>query len=404
MDEINLLIASDIHAAHESVKDTRVHIEQHFAGKNPLYDFVSFCKTYKNKIDYIIVPGDITDKANEDALGYCWKALNEAACHLSARLISVPGNHDIETSTLVDNRYEYLTRLELPYPTYKESLNKEFFTKGWTIIEEDNHRILLIDSTFGFPPLPDALSMFEDYQRELRFGCCSDKLISTLHSYLSVAEEKLNIAVLHHHPQEHQKRSYLKDYCTMTDGDALIEALSIHALQSGSWFIVHGHKHIPQLISNKLHSNNGPSILCSASLGSRLWDPVDTIACNQFHIVQLYNNEQYNSLCGSVKSFSWGYGVPWKLSDRSEKSFPPNSGFGYPFGMKILGDQLISFMNTNMRTILERDELFMNFPDLHNVLPDDYISLEKYLRENGFSFLDDHHSREICQLQRGVFL
>jgi predicted phosphodiesterase len=309
---LRLAVVSDIHAEDTGGEWTHVVAEptpqklQH-----PLQDLPDLIRSADIAAEYLIVPGDIANQADASGLSYAWRKLQEIAAQLGAELIAVPGNHDVITHTFAEDPRSVLKRLLPSFPTGDPNIDDQFWRDGWMMLERPDHRILLLDSTVGFPEFPRNADTSSDewksYLRAIDRGSLTVGIEMSIDRYLDRhAERKINVAIIHHHPQEHQLRTILQDtYGPMYRGSDFIDILSRNPA-SGRWIIIHGHKHVPQLVNSVSTTSNGPLILCAGSLGAKLWSPINTITRNQFHL--LTASDEFlggvGSLCGKIDSFT----------------------------------------------------------------------------------------------------
>ncbi|WP_157356707.1 metallophosphoesterase [Agromyces sp. NDB4Y10] len=398
---------SDIHAGERNGEWTHVLSEPPVArrGEQPLSDLTQLVEELQLQCDYLIAPGDIANQAEALGLSYGWRRAQALARQLQAKLIAVPGNHDVVSHSPASDPRALLKNLIPTFPTGDPALDDSFWAHGWAVIEEADHRFLLIDSTADFPPFPAHASEgdaeWEEYMTTVDRGGFPETMEDEIDAYLRSSTEKLNVAVVHHHPVEHQLRSYLHDgYGPMRRGSDLIDLLSRHPL-AGRWIVIHGHKHIPQLVNAVSASSNGPLVMCAASLGAKLWSPVNTVTRNQFHFVDVIadSDPQTPSIVGTVRSFTWGYGEGWHLSERTGAGLPGTSGFGCAEDFRQVGDRLIQHMDTDALEFVSYEELTAAVPQLPYMLPRDFTHLEDHLEARGFMFTRDRQ-QQIVQLSR----
>jgi hypothetical protein len=408
--DFRFAVVSDIHAGDERSDWTYVKIEPPVARRHrhPLCDLQLIIDQDGIRCDYLIVPGDIANQADPKGLNYAWRRLHEIADQLGARILSAPGNHDVITHDAAADPREMLKSLLPSFPTGDVDLDSEFWAKGWCSIEEPEHRILILDSTSGFPVYPvgvdKASPEWDEYKRQIDRGSITESIENEIEGYIAgLSERKINVALIHHHPQEHQLRDYLQDeYGPMFRGGSLLELFSKYP-QGGRWIIIHGHKHIPQLVNAISSSSNGPLILCAASLGAQLWSPVNTVTRNQFHVLSVSNETipGVGSICGTVESFTWGYGDGWSRSERRGSGLPGRGGFGCTIDSATLSQQIVTLMDEASLEFMPYPNLLARVPHLPYQLPRDFESLEDDLERVGFNFDRDRHDR-ITQLSRKV--
>lgn len=404
MTSLRFAVVSDVHAGARDAEWTHVFPEPPRARAltQPLRDLLDHAARAPDElqnVDYLIVPGDIADQADASGLEYAWELLNELGSVLGAELIAVPGNHDVVTRSFTPNPRGYLQSLSPPFPTRDLESNRYFWQHGWVLIERPLVRFLIIDSTASFPPYPagaaEDSAEFTEYYHALDRGAFPEETEDAIRSQLQALPHKLNVAVVHHHPQEHQARQEMQDgYGPMLRGEALLDLLAEHPT-TGRWLVIHGHKHIPQLVHATTTTSNGPVVLCAASLGAKLWSPIDTVTRNQFHIVTTLADEQsaVSSLLGRVDSYMWGYGAGWSRSYRAGAGLPGEAGFGSGLDFRALASQIVHIMDSDQLNFIDCANLSERVTSFPYLLPRDAEFLVRELDARGFAFLHDDSMR-----------
>jgi calcineurin-like phosphoesterase family protein len=397
---LSLCVLSDVHAHGAVIDDSYVSRESKYAGEytNPLVDLQECICQRSLHADYLVIPGDMTHGADISGLLFCWHELQEIAELLGAKLLAIPGNHDIVIKEHQEDIRAHLKDLNPTFPTALSSSIDSFWRDGWMLIEEATHRFLLIDTTYGISSRPYGEAAEKEYDFLVQRGKYSRAMNALIKRKLQGLPEKINIAVLHHHPQEYQSVKELKDtYGAIEGGDLLVDTLS-NCTSTGPWFIVHGHKHIPLLTNMKIHTNSGPSVLCSASVGARLWGKIGTITRNQFHIVELFNDLSFNRLCGRVTSFSWAFNFGWYTANTLAAGLPPKCGFGFLGDIRKLAEKIAQDLKNSGLQLIEYRSLLERYPQIDFLLPKDLDDLEYHLNNNGYGFLWNRGS--IMQLSK----
>lgn len=409
MTSLRVAIASDIHAGTSSSQSTHVLASPLplQRGLQPLSDLAHFIRDCELTADYLIVPGDVADQADAVGLAYGWRQVHAIADNLGASIVAVPGNHDVITHSEAIDPRALLKNLLPSFPSGESETDAKFWKQGWAVLERPDHRVLMIDSTFGFPSFPVGATEgdheWNEYMKAIDRGSFLHSVELELDDYFRDAGPSLNFAVIHHHPQEHQHKSYLQDqYGPMHRGADLLDLLSRHP-RMGRWILIHGHRHIPQLVNAVTITSNGPMVMCAASLGAKLWSPVDTIARNQFHIVDATDQDASfpGSVRGCVASYTWGYGVGWHPSERQGAGLPSTSGFGCADDFRLVSQLISSHMDANALQFAKYADLKIAVPQLPYMLPMDLEFLESDLEEKGFGFMRDRQNR-LRQINRIV--
>ncbi|MGW9264983.1 metallophosphoesterase family protein [Gordonia terrae] len=411
MAKLSIAIVSDIHADERDGAFTHVVPEPPLPrrGMHPLRDLIRVLQSENIKSDYLVAPGDIANQADATGLIYGWRSLNQIADVLEAKLIAVPGNHDIITHSNEDDPRKLLKNLLPAFPVQDRlELVDKFWEDGWSLLDEDDHRFLLIDSTRTFPSIPvsppDDSEEWVAYRKAIERGGISNATLAELELLFdTMAGDKLNIAVVHHHPQEHQMRSSLQDnYGPMERGGELLELLSSNA-KCGRWMVIHGHKHVPQLVDSIGVTSNGPIVLCAGTVGAKLWPEISTVTRNQFHLMEICNDFSpgVGRLHGAIRTLTWGSGEGWYRTERQGAGLPAVGGFGCITSLDDLTKKITSFMEDESLAFISYRALVEHVPELPFQLPGHFESIQMSLETRGYEF-SRNRRHEITQLSKVV--
>lgn len=389
MAKLRLAVMSDLHVGSTENDDTRAFVEPKMArsGMFPMSDLDALIVRESISADYLLLPGDTANKADAGGLQYGWRRAHIAAQAMGAKLLAASGNHDVVTHGPSTDRYSMLKNLLPGFPTGNLQADRDYWAHGWCVIEEEDHRFVILDSTADFPPYPDPsasdASALQDYFTVVDRGGLKPGVEAALEEYLSSATEKLNIALVHHHPMEHQLKSYMQDgYGPMRRGSDLVD-LFTKSHRSGRWFVVHGHKHVPQVAAATATSANGPVMLCSGSFGAKFWHPIENITRNQFHIVNIQSSLDGLRLSGSIESYTWGLGYGWYRSERKGSGMPGRAGFGSTADPRAITSQINSVVPQMPGSFARFEELASLVPDFPYLMPVDEEVLVELLADEG---------------------
>lgn len=384
-------IVSDIHADEFESRDTYVGSEPppSVPNQQPLTDLVNYVVEKGLSVDWLICPGDLANRSNQTGKSYGWKRLHDLSTALSAKgVFATPGNHDLVTHSKVDDPSKDLRLLNPSFPSGRDAQDTAFWQNGFSLWDDDPAaRILNINSCFEFPPHPGDDVEDEvkaEHLLQLDRGSFSRSIESAIKPVLDgLSEKPINILLCHHHPVEHERLDLFKDtYGPMDRGGELIQLLE-NSANAGRWVIIHGHKHIP-LLSTSGGSSNAPLLLCSASLGGKLWHPIVTVTKNQFHIVE-FDTDVVPGLArtrGTVRSYMWGYGAGWQ-SAQPLSGLPANCGFGVVHDFRDLAAQIRHQLSSNALEFASWQQLCASLPAMRYQGPKDLELLEDELDSIG---------------------
>lgn len=397
MTVLRLAIASDIHAAPANmVEDSYVLLEPPGKKPNqqPLEDLIAYVKKHHLSADYVVCPGDITNRADETAKVYGWRRLHDLNTALGGTgVLAAPGNHDIVTRTPNVDPRTTLRNLLPSFPTGDEAADAEFWQTGLICLEREDYRFVIVDSCHEHGPQPADLTDAQEaaYREMLNRGDFTERQQRHFDDMLQgMDERRVNVMLLHHHPKEHQLREYFKDYYgAMRGGDTLLEMIS-EAHHTGRWLIIHGHKHIPQLVTASGDSN-APIILGAASLGAVLWHPPVTVTRNLFHLVTLHLDDvpHLAPLRGTIASFMWGFGMGWRPAIGEGSGMPASCGFGNPVDHRSLVRQVRDCLDAGALSFAKWRKVVAAIPALEYQHPSEFARFEELLElENLFLHRD----------------
>jgi hypothetical protein len=178
----------------------------------------------------------------------------------------------------------------------------------------------------------------------------------------------VNVLMTHHHPLP---STHLNpdDASQMENGDRLVRLLDD---LGGPWFVVHGHKHEPDL--DYLPGGGGsPVRLACGSLGAMLRGRHGTQVRNQFHLIEFpveLCEQIHLRLGGRVRSWTWRAMSGWEPAPAGEK-LPASAGFGHRLDGDSLASELVARARGEGLPTLVRPALEDRVPKLEFMLPKD---------------------------------
>jgi len=374
---------SDLHAAPKSAEEGN-HEVKLFTDvgsasplEHPLLSLEAFITQSGLTADLIVCPGDMTNRANPQALCYVWDGLHKLKALLkSTAIIATVGNHDVDSRGHVVDSFprESLMRLSPRFPIDDDQLADHYWAHGYYITQIAGARILVINSCW-----------LHESRNDLDRGVVTSYTLEKLRKDLAVVSStKINIAVCHHHPHSHSELA-LGSEDVMRNGQQLIDLLA----DSGSWLIVHGHKHHPK-VEYAAGQDDQPIVLACGSFSGRLEGPNATVSRNYFHVVDI--DLQADSIQGTVKSWTWISGVGWKQYADAESRFPSEFGFGFHGKLAPLADSIPLHMNGEK--IMEWQDLVLKVPALSLLMPKQLKKLIENLRsKHQLNVVFDEYSR-----------
>jgi 3',5'-cyclic AMP phosphodiesterase CpdA len=341
------------------------------------------------RADYLLCPGDITNKASSDGFNEGWRCLKGLQRALGARhLLAATGNHEVSSRAgerddqpgnseqAIDPLATIQRHADYPSTALTDDARWIYWGRGYVLIEEPQVTFLLINSSH-FHPTTRA--------NEFERGRISDVAIDRLRNELAAAVDrdrtKAFVALLHHHPIPHQLLDIEQDRIDMRNGAQLIEVL----VETGvAWFVVHGHKHQGRLIQAQ-GGQGSPIVMAAGSFGVFLEGDFATKTRLQFYIVEieLLDQAAQPALRGEVRAVSWT-GSGWEVARGRAHGLPDRCGFSIPhidLGKAV--SELRRLLGQSDQPYLRWVEVLELVPDLRFLMPNDARILRTQCAANG---------------------
>jgi predicted phosphodiesterase len=329
---LRLAVLSDLHAAPRSEEKSSHEVKLFTDGlgtsplEHPLLSLEAFIEQTGLSADVVVCPGDMTNRANPQALSYVWSGLHSLKERLKARaIIATVGNHDVDSRGHGDDSFprESLMRLRPRFPVDDAALADHYWAHGYYISEISGVRFLVLNSCW-----------LHESRDALDRGVVTSYTLDRLKQELAQSHVDINVAICHHHPHAHGELGLGQDD-VMRNGQQLIDLLS----DFGSWLIIHGHKHHPK-IEYAAGQDERPVIMACGSFSGRLEGENATVSRNYFHLIDISLSEL--PIHGRVSSWTWASGMGWiKYADANSK-FPSEFGFGFQGAVAPLAARISS--------------------------------------------------------------
>lgn len=368
---ITLAVLSDLHAAPRTSDPKGIEIKLYSDGdtfalhENPLTSLHQLIDEEKLHADFVVCPGDMTNRADGGALRFVWGRLHDLKARFgAAELIATVGNHDVDSRSEEVGTVprESLMRLTPRFPIGDDALSDHFWAHGYYITIVGKVRFLVLNS-----------SWLHEHKKDLEKGAVTSYTLEKLRRDLKLpCDAEFNIAVCHHHPHVHSDLNLGNDI--MTNGQSFLDALS----QTGAWLVVHGHKHHPKIEAAQ-GDYQRPFVLACGSFSGRLEGPNATVSKNYFHMVEVEKFGEDQELRGVITSWEWVSGLGWKCYGTANTTFPSRLGFGFEGSLQGLAKQIASIMEQHK---LKRwNEMIKISPDLAHLTPRKFEALKVMLSD-----------------------
>ncbi|MGD8120362.1 metallophosphoesterase family protein [Vibrio sp. TRT 2004] len=408
-----IAIISDLHCGRGSIaKDFSIGETANAVIPDFFEDFEAFVTRESIGADYLLVSGDITHEADEEEFELAEKRILECARVLGVpleKVLVIPGNHDgnwEHESKAIQQQQDELTTLRRKYKNFR-SLSLSIKQQGnatfgnlteppWFSIHElDPFTVVAINS-----------AAHDSSESDVHHGSVCAKTIEALGSWLESNKDSLKhkciVFLLHHHPVQYPDYPYETADLSILNNSAQLMNL---ATNYDIGFIVHGHKHIPQIklhIDEVMHPVN---IICAGSFSSRLDDRWLQGQGNFFHIIDV-SLEDVKLPKGRLISWARyaGHGwINWQQKKLSGVNHIEN--FGNSLGFKELKESLSNILKNlfSRKDHVKWDEVIQaerSFGFCHSRLIEKVVqSLEKEL---GFETYPINDSTSFVFIKVGV--
>lgn len=363
MAELKIGIISDLHCRHSSSEasintflfsdEMRRPQKQH-----PIESLIKLIDKENLTVDFLLCPGDITDKIDKQGLVTGWAFLEEIQHHLKAKyLLSSIGNHDID-SHRKHNTYNFLDlpkRLKDNYPFPFEEAKKSFYSDGFCVIEIDNVMFFIFNSVYS-----------HSNESSANQSIITDDILEKIEEELGKKSDCIfKIAFTHHHPIKHSNVGFVyKDVDVIEKGDKLIEILVKNNFQ----IFIHGHKHEPRIIGY-----NSLPIFASGSFSS-LANLQETNSKNYFHILKLKPKIPKGLI------ISWEFTKCYGWDKTNGDKILPEIGFGEEIGIDIFTKKVSNYFKKEKLNYLRYTDFLNKFPNFIYYYPYEQEKIKESLK------------------------
>jgi len=295
-------------------------------GKHPVESLMNLIDTEKMIVDLTICPGDFSNKADTQGLISGWNYVLEISQRLkSDQTIATLGNHDVPSrDESVIDIFETVKGVGRDFPIRDKDKLASFWENGYCIIEDENTEILVINSV-----------KFHSNRAELDRGRITNTQLDELKSLLSPNQDKIKIALCHHHPIQHE-RFDLGSHDLMILGNELVDMLE----KNNYDILIHGHKHDPWL---RYSPGQGTLPVFSSGSFSATEQILFSDRRNTFHLLEI-TKEKGSKAKGVIKTYEYYQGKGWQKS-KGTQSIPYLTGFGSKDTIETISNQFISLVS-----------------------------------------------------------
>jgi hypothetical protein len=247
-----------------------------------------------------------------------------------------------------------------------------YWGRGYVVVPHGDVNFLLVNSSHYH-----TTTRANEYERGRIGDVALQCLTEDLRRMVDPSLEKLNVAVLHHHPIAHQDLDVKLGKIEMDNGALLVEALEKTGV---TWLIIHGHKHHPRLLLAQ-GGRARPVVFAAGSFGAQLGGALVAKSRNQFYILEadVLSQQAWPRASGRVRAWSWT-GLDWEICTRVDHGIPDGCGYRVPdvdFGS--LTTKIKALLQSHAAEFIKFDELRQGVPELEHLLPSEWATLRRAL-------------------------
>lgn len=362
--------------------------------------FVQFVVEKKITADYLVLPGDLTNKAQPQEVQLASEFVLEAADALGVqenKILFAPGNHDLDWSIFDRNdptglrlkqrydpmRYERFHFAKLVAEGTGDVFSPPYFAV-WTF---DDLVAIAYNSASHDGPLGE---------QHIHHGFADPVHIDAIRAYLdnNPPDDRIRLFIVHHHPIDFTNPvPKTPDFSLMTNSESLL--LLLHEYKFD--ILIHGHKHHPRFETHSTQTYPHLPILCSGSFSVEIDTQWAGTIDNQFHLVSLSSrNGRENGITGRITSWTNNHCKGWIPSEE----FTSGIHHIIPFGSYLMPQELDARLEPFIRKwLIDHDYILWRqivevFPELEHLPLDSAIAaftrLEKSLgRKSMYKTLQD---------------
>jgi 3',5'-cyclic AMP phosphodiesterase CpdA len=370
--KITLAIASDLHAhSNHTVSPSHLNTSapDDNANQHPITGLIALIEKERLTATALLSPGDLGHQADPQGIRYSWSALQRISLALGAEFYTATaGNHD------VDSRYQgndhapehILKGLTPSFPLGDDRFDDRYWARAYVIKDTDSFRLVLLNSSAYHGNTPT----------EKNHGRIDRQTLDDLRKDLTMrGRREINILLCHHPPHQHSELGLGEDD-VMKQGQLLLDLLG--SGQHGRWLVIHGHKHHPKL-SYAAGGGGSAIVFAAGSLCSTLFPDLQTVARNQFYLVEIDPKECTSRLLGRVRAWDWASGIGWIRGGESS-GLPAHCGFGLRADPSLVAEQIAKIVNASSVPI-PWAALTDEYADILYALPQDLNRIETELSE-----------------------
>lgn len=359
-----------------------------------LIKYVEGCEGTEDewKADFLLCPGDITDRASKKGFLTGWGKLKSLKTALRAQhLIASTGNHEVDsraesshdTSGHVEIELDPIRALQETddYPSSiwnGEDRRWVYWGRGYEFIQVSGVLFLLINSSHYH-----STTRENEYERGRIGTHIVDMLRKEIASRVKQDGIKAFVALLHHPPVNHESLDVELGRIDMTNGSKLVEVLEESQVP---WLVIHGHKHHGRLILAQGEVCQ-PVVFAAGSAGALMKGTHGLTTRLQAYLIELIVPDPDTSvlpiLQGHVRALSW-IDNSWKYATDVNHGIPDRCGFSSPpVDLSNLVRSVQDHIKNSGQSFVKWGELVDSIPQLKLLMPKQMDAIRSAFQKAG---------------------
>lgn len=305
---MKIALISDLHVGDGARSNDLKPAASLTEGENGFLDrFEDFCKDADIYADYLVVTGDVTNRASDEEIQHASHVITHVAECMKVdkeNVIYVPGNHDVNWRVIGEDdsgwsdRYAGFSDANLLFQTIDSASSGEIYDSNYfDIVEKGNAIFVRYNSAHGDGPNKKV------HNGEFDIAC-----LPALQSEMDrVKDNKIKVFITHHHPYMYPNLFPGVDYSAMQNAEALLDFLVRNEFD----LLLHGHRHVPQFKSEIRGSGKSLLVIGGGSFCAKLGDYLSESSNNQFHLISIDGVNEQEEVKGDLYSWSYTFAHGW---------------------------------------------------------------------------------------------
>jgi 3',5'-cyclic AMP phosphodiesterase CpdA len=333
---VNILVLSDLHigdSARCSSMTPKAAITSKSINEGLVDKLILRLKEDFPKIDYVVLPGDMADRAQHEQYEHLDLVIERITTDLKilpTQVVFSPGNHDVDWATLSATGADHSSerRWASRYTPIKESrVIKSSLENGVGNPFSPEYVVSWAFPGIEFIALNTAAK--DKPNDDNHPGEISREMLDAVVKAVAKsakAEDSPRVLLIHHHPIQYENMFIgWKDFSILQCPADLINFCGVQRID----MIIHGHRHQPNFKQMMSQDGRVVGVFASGSFSARFPAYVYDDLSNQAHVVSLSGrDEETSALKGALNSLAFSQVNGWRPSRRATDGIDARVPFG----------------------------------------------------------------------------